>query len=214
MGEREISDVNHERAASQQEAVLRAHAAGAPLSTGVSRRAPLPQAETSPRRFSPPPPARAVENPPARPAAPSKMQRTMNILRSTLPFVQRLLPLLDGNVGTALSNLAAPQTKPEPPAKKLDLTPLEDSLTELRSQQHSLRLQVIEQNMSLKRVEDHLEMVREATDRNTLEQQELMEDLKTVGTKINFFAVLVLVMLAGSVLLNILLYLHLSRILP
>ena len=57
-------------------------------------------------------------------------------------------------------------------------------------------------------------MVREATDRNTLKQQELMEDLKSVGTKVNFFAVLVLLMLAGSVLLNILLYLHISRILP
>jgi len=38
-----------------------------------------------------------------------------------------------------------------------------------------------EQNSSLKRVEDQLEMVREATDRNTLEQQELLEDLKAVG---------------------------------
>jgi hypothetical protein len=214
MGEREISDVNHERAASQQEAVLRAHAAGAPLSTGVSRRAPLPQAETSPRRFSPPPPARAVENPPARPAAPSKMQRTMNILRSTLPFVQRLLPLLDGNVGTALSNLAAPQTKPEPPAKKLDLTPLEDSLTELRSQQHSLRLQVIEQNMSLKRVEDHLEMVREATDRNTLEQQELLDDMKAFGKKIKMAVILALILAACSFLVTLAILLHAYKILP
>jgi hypothetical protein len=57
-------------------------------------------------------------------------------------------------------------------------------------------------------------MVREATDRNTLEQQELLEDLKTVGSKINVFALVALVLLAASILLNVILFLHIQRVLP
>jgi hypothetical protein len=57
-------------------------------------------------------------------------------------------------------------------------------------------------------------MVREATDRNTLEQQELLEDLKAVGNKVNAFALLALGLLAASILLNVILYLHIKRVLP
>jgi hypothetical protein len=57
-------------------------------------------------------------------------------------------------------------------------------------------------------------MVREATDRNTLEQQELIEDLKTMGSRVNLFALSFLVLLVLSILLNIALFLHISRVLP
>ncbi len=57
-------------------------------------------------------------------------------------------------------------------------------------------------------------MVREATDRNTLEQQELLEDLKLVGNKVNLFAWLALGLLGVSVMINILLFLHIRRVLP
>jgi hypothetical protein len=57
-------------------------------------------------------------------------------------------------------------------------------------------------------------MVREATDRNTLEQQELLEDLKSVGNKVNIVAVIALGLLGISILLNLVLYLHIQRVLP
>jgi hypothetical protein len=57
-------------------------------------------------------------------------------------------------------------------------------------------------------------MVREATDRNTLEQQELLEDLKGVGKKVNLFALFSLALLAVSILINVILYLRIQRILP
>jgi hypothetical protein len=72
-------------------------------------------------------------------------------------------------------------------------------------------VQIIDQNSSLKRVEDQLEMVREATDRNTLEQQELIEDLKAVGNKVNTFAFIALGLLAVSIALNVILYLRLHH---
>jgi chromosome segregation ATPase len=96
----------------------------------------------------------------------------------------------------------------------VNLAPIEDGLAELQTQHKELRNQVVEQNSSLKRVEDQLGMVREATDRNTLEQQELLEDLKVVGNKVNLFALIALGLLAISVLINIVLYLHILKVLP
>jgi len=87
-------------------------------------------------------------------------------------------------------------------------------LKRIQTDHRELRSQIAEQNTSLKRVEDHLELVREATDRNTLEQQELMEDLKSVGTKVNVVTLAVLAMLLASMLLNLILYLHIQRVLP
>jgi hypothetical protein len=145
---------------------------------------------------------------------PSGIQRAVAALRAALPFVQRILPLLDGNIGTAVSNILSPHHHAPPPPPPVNLTPLQEGLAELQNQHRELRDQVVEQNSSLKRVEDQLEMVREATDRNTLEQQELMEDLKVVGSKVNVFALVALGLLAISLILNIVLYLHILRVLP
>jgi hypothetical protein len=138
----------------------------------------------------------------------------VGLIRTALPFVQRILPLLDGNIATTVSNILNPQPPPAPPAPPANLLPIEEGLAELRTQHRELRDQFVEQNSSLKRVEDQLEMVREATDRNTLEQQELLEDLKAVGSKINLVALVAIGLLAFSVLLNLLLYMHIQRVLP
>ena len=142
------------------------------------------------------------------------MQRAVNVLRSALPFVQRILPLLDGNIGTAVSNVLAPHHPSPPPQPPVNLAPVTDALAQLQSQHRELRDQVVEQITSLKRVEDQLGTVREATDRNTLEQQELMEDLKAVGSKVNLVAIVAIALLAASLALNVLLYLHVRRVLP
>ncbi len=142
------------------------------------------------------------------------MQRAMNAVRAVMPVVQRLLPLLEGNVLTAISNVLAPRPPAPPPAPKVDLAPLESGLTELQTQHRGLRDQVIEQNATLKRVEDQLEFVREATDRNTLEQQELLEDLKLFSRKVKIFAAIGIGMLVIGIVLNLLLFLHIQRVLP
>ena len=72
----------------------------------------------------------------------------------------------------------------------------------------------MEQNTSLKRVEDQLEMVREATDRNTLEQQELLEDLKAFGSKVKMVVIIALGLVAIGFILNLILFLHVQRVLP
>ena len=138
----------------------------------------------------------------------------MNAFRTVMPLVQRLLPLLEGNVLTAISNVLAPRPQGPPPPPKVDLTPFQDSLAELQTQHRGLRDQVMEQNASLKRVEDQLEMVREATDRNTLEQQELLEDLKIFNGKVRVVAVIGIGVLVIGFVLNLILFLHIQRVLP
>ena len=135
-------------------------------------------------------------------------------MRAALPFVQRILPLLDGNIGTAVSNVLAPYPQMPPPPPPVDLEPLEDSLSELQMQHRALRNQFLEQNALLKRVEDQLETVREATERNSREQEELLDGLAAVRKKVNRFAILGSALLGVSVLLNVLLCLHILHILP
>ncbi len=194
-------------------------AVGSPLPVGSGGNLRPPQAQEVPRRLtSAPPPGRALANVPAPAPQPSGLQRAVNALRVALPIVQRILPLFDGNIATTVSNiLTPPPPKPAPappPPPPMDLAPIENSLAELKTQHTDLREQVAEQNSSLKRVEDQLEMVREATDRNTLEQQELLEDLKAVGNKVNLVAVIAIGLLAITVLINLLLYMHIQRVLP
>jgi hypothetical protein len=124
------------------------------------------------------------------------------MVRSAIPMVQKLLPLIDGNFATAVGALMAPQHHPAPPPVQVDLEPVERGLAEVRNSNRELRTQVAEQGATLKRVEDQLDRVREATDRNTLEQQELVEDLRTVGSRISTFAIIGLVLLLISLGLN------------
>jgi hypothetical protein len=143
------------------------------------------------------------------------LQRAVHAIRTAIPIVQRLLPLLDGNFATVLSNLVTQQPHHPPPAPqvRVDLEPVNRGLAEVRDSQRELATQVQEQGTSLKRVEDHLERVREATDRNTLEQQELVEDLRTVGSRLSLFAIIGLVLLGLSLALNIFFLIQLQHIL-
>lgn len=184
-------------------------AAGSPLPMGTSGR-PLSQGS----RTSVPPPGRALSvSSHSEGEAQSGMQWMMGVMKQAVPFVQKLLPLLDGQIATTVANVLS--TRPNtPPPPRVDLQPLENGLADLRIQHADIKDQLADQNTALKRVEDRLEMVREATDRNTLEQQELIEDLKVISSRMNRLALLFLVLLVISVLVNISLFLHIQRVLP
>jgi hypothetical protein len=194
-------------------------AVGSPLPVGGGGASPISQQPGDTQRFTtaPSPPGRTLANSSADSSQglPASLQRAVSAVRAWLPIVQRILPLLDGNFGTAVSNILTPYPQhTAPPTPPVNLEPIEDSLADLQTQHLDLRNQVAEQNTSIKRVEDQLELVREATDRNTLEQQELLEDLKGVGNKVNVYALVALALLVVSVLLNVILYLHIQRVLP
>ena len=182
---------------------------------GSSGRPLSGRSEVQGTRSNVPPPGRALSVPsPAEAETSSGMQWFAGVMKQAVPFVQKLLPLLDGQIATAVANLLVTRPHTPPPPPRVDLQPIENGLAELHIEQAGFKDQLADQNTALKRVEDHLEMVREATDRNTLEQQELIEDLKAITGRINLFALLFLGLLVVSVLLNIFLFLHIQRVLP
>jgi hypothetical protein len=169
---------------------------------------------------SPAPPSNTplLQAAPEDPNAPKTgLQRAVAAVRSAIPLVQRLLPLLDGNFATTVGALVAAQpihhSPPALPPVHVNLEPVERGLAEVRTSNRELRTQVQEQGANLKRVEDQLDRVREATDRNTLEQQELVEDLRSVGNRISTFAIIGLVLLLISLGLNIYFLAQLQHIL-
>lgn len=186
---------------------------------GYSNPSGAPAASAPPAQASPQPPPAASPDDPNAPR--SGIQRAIHAVRSTLPLVQRLLPLLEGNLATAATAITAivaaqpPRPAPTPPPApvQVNLEPVERGLAEVRTSNRELRNQFAEQATTLKRVEDQLDRVREATDRNTLEQQELIEDLRAVGSRVSTFAILGLVLLAVSLLLNGYLIFQLQHIL-
>jgi hypothetical protein len=152
------------------------------------------------------------------PEQPSKLQRAAGVIRHAIPILQKFLPLLDGNIAAVVTNILhpAPPANLAPPAAppRVDLAPLKEEIAQLQSLHKELRERIAEQNNSLKQVEDRLELVREATDRNTLEQQELLEDLKKMGLKVNVVAAIAIGLLAISLLVNMALFVHIQRVLP
>jgi hypothetical protein len=156
-------------------------------------------------------PSKAIETKAA--GRPTNMQRVAGALRVALPFVQRMLPLLDGHVATAVSNVLNPYQQ-APPQQQVDLVPIEDGLIDLQKQYRELRNQFMEQSFWLKRVEDQLKTVSGATEANTQQQQEIADDLKSIGTRVNVFAYIGMTLLAVSILLNVYLFLHLRHLLP
>lgn len=191
-------------------------AAGTPLPMGPQAQPSLFPEEEEMKQVGPARRGRALASSSSASAEASGLDRAMSVIRQALPFVQRILPVLEGNLGLAVANMLAPRPhpQPQPVPPPVNLEPLQNRLVEIQAQHRDLRTQVAEQNASLKRVEDQLEMMREATDRNTLEQQELLEDLKGVGRRIRFIAVILLILLAGSIAVNVLLLLHIQRVLP
>lgn len=199
-------------------------AVGTSLPRGGSGKSPLPDPLPGPAsdmgpgqsgRTSVPPPGRSLSVPAQSEVEMSSgMQWVLSVMKQAVPFVRKLLPVLDGQLASAVANVLVNRPHAPLPPPRVDLQPIENRLTEFEIQQRGLKDQLADQNASLKRVEDKLESVREATDRNTLEQQELVQDLKTMGTRVNLLALLFLGLLVISVLLNIFLFLHIQRVLP
>jgi len=173
-----------------------------------------PTIDMDPRRGEAiPAAARALAAQPAESEA-SAMQRAMRALTAALPLLQRLAPMLEGNILSALANVIAPMPHAPPPPKPVNLSSLEEGVGELKAQHRELRTQLQEHTTSMKRLSDQVELVRQATDRNTIEQQELIDELKAAGRKVNVVALLAFALLAASIAVNVYLYLQIHRLLP
>lgn len=111
------------------------------------------------------------------------MWRVLLQLRVLLPYLSRLVPLLDGS-----SHQSAAQSQE-----------LHQGLADVQSGHRELRAHLQDQTVQMKRVEEQLERLRETTERNTLEQQELIEDLKSFAGTIKSLAFLGILLLLTNV---------------
>lgn len=196
----------------------------------VSAPAPVPVAETAPAFV----PAAAAPAPAAasRPVLvstaqgaplerPTRMGRTITIIRAALPVVEALVAALDRNASAPASSAFANNSLIPQPAEPViplplpvDLAPIDEKLGEIKTLHIELRDQIAQQNVTVNQLSDHLDGVRQSTDRNTRRQHELIEELRGVGKKVNFIAVTALGMTAVCVALNVLLVLHVFKIIP
>ncbi len=143
---------------------------------------------------------------------PSKMEKTVGALRTIVPLALKFLPLLDGQIGTVVSNLIGPQATPRQVAHTL--LPLQEGLAQLEKQQVDLRAQVAEQSTTLKQIDDQLETVRDLTLKTAEVQQNLTASMEKMGRKLNLAVIAGLVLLAAAIALNVLLFVHIRRVTP
>lgn len=143
--------------------------------------------------------------PHAKQQAPSALHRTASVVRTVVPLVQKLLPLLEGNVASAVANLMAPRFMSPP---TVDLAPVESSLLKLRSEIAVIHDKSAQQDVAFKRIDDQLQTVKETLERTVTEHQEVTEEVRKVRRSVMVVSIVSFLLLAVSIGLNVALYLY------
>jgi septal ring factor EnvC (AmiA/AmiB activator) len=117
----------------------------------------------------------------------------LSAARAALPVVQKILPLLDGNIASVAASFIAPQQH------AVDLESVKIAIAKLQTDLRIVRGQVSDQNTALKAVEEDLAVVKESIERNSLEQRELVEGLLNFKRRINRLAWMLLIMVIVSI---------------
>ncbi len=131
----------------------------------------------------------------------------MSVARTVLPIVGRMLPLLEGNVVSAASNLFANR-----PMHEVDLKPLGDSISRLQSDHRALAFHSGEQKHAIQRLEDDFAAVQEAVQKIAADQAELIEHVAKLAKRTSSFMRLVTILLIVSILFTILLCVRIAYI--
>jgi hypothetical protein len=137
----------------------------------------------------------------------SGFDRVIGIAKTVLPLVGKMLPLLEGNVVSAASNLLLNK-----PVQEVDLRPLEDSIARLQADQRALTFHTSEQKSALHRLEDEFAGVQEAVHKNAADQAELIESVARLAKRTSSFMRLVVVLLVASILFTALLCVRIAYI--
>lgn len=134
----------------------------------------------------------------ARPVPPlhkrSKLQQAVGVAKTVLPIVAKMLPLLEGNVVSAASNLLTPRPV------EVDLKPLEEAIAKLQSDQRALTFHTTEQKRALRQIQDEFEALQESVQKNAEQQVEIAEHLAKLAKRSASFQRLILILLLLSIL--------------
>jgi len=164
------------------------------------------------------------------------IERAASAVRLALPLIQRLMPLLDGNIATVASSFIRPPQSLAPHSPPVNLTEIEAGLVELQANTRKVcdevrnrfgaqQALIGEQAESLRSVEARLEQVGAAVERlataqlkAAVAQQELMDEVRAVklhmdsalgaARRARLLAFVTLGLLALSVALNLLAVIH------
>ena len=142
------------------------------------------------------------------PHKPTTFERAISVARTVLPYVGKMLPLLEGNVVSAATNLLANR----PTVQQLDLKPLEDSITRLQTDQRALTFHTTEHKRALQRLEDEFVALDEAVKKNAADQAELLEHVAKLAKRMSSFMRLVTILLLVSILFTVLLCVRIAYI--
>jgi hypothetical protein len=116
------------------------------------------------------------------------MWKTLLQFKGWLPFITRLLPLLDMATGHAQSSSST--------AVALS-NDLKQGVGEIQKTQQDLRITLQDQTLQLKRFEDQVARMRESTEKNSLEHSELVEDVKSMQSTFRNLLLVTMVLLLG-----------------
>jgi hypothetical protein len=139
----------------------------------------------------------------------SAFEKTMGVLRTILPIAQKVLPLIDGQIGTVVSNFLGPQASPRQVAQTL--LQLQEGLAQLEKQHMELRAAVAGQIGAFKQIDERLEAVRKLTEETAERQRKLAESLEKTRRKVNVAEIAGLVLLTAVVALNVVLFVQMRR---
>ena len=141
-----------------------------------------------------------------KPEQPS-LWRSILQLRVLLPYLGKILPMLEGNMANVSTALVS--------APKQDLTEVTRSFSEvnkgfldLQAGHREIRTHVQEQTVQLKRIDDQLLRLRESTERNTMEHQELVEDLRSASKLVRTLSTVMIVLMLGVTAMVIFMLAH------
>jgi hypothetical protein len=134
------------------------------------------------------------------PPKPSKLERAMSVARTVLPLVGKMLPLLEGNVVSAASNLFANRQMHE-----VDLKPLEESISRLQSDHRALAFHSNEQKRAIQRLEDDFAALQGSVQKHAADQVELIEHVAKLAKRTSSFMRLVTILLVVFILFTALL---------
>jgi len=125
---------------------------------------------------------------------PSGFQRAIGVAKTVLPLVGKILPLLEGNVVATASNLltASPH--------EVDLKPLEEAIARLEADQRALTFHTGEHKRTLRRLQDELDALQEAVQKNAADQALLVEQVAKIAKRSARFMRLMVILLIISFL--------------
>jgi hypothetical protein len=134
-------------------------------------------------------------------------QRTTAAIRTVVPLMQKLLPLLDGNVASVVASLLAPRLL----TPHVDLHPIEASVARLREDLAAIQAKNSEHDTSFKRIGDQLETMKEALESAAVEQKEVMLEVGRVQKRVLAFSLVGLSLLAISIALDVVLFVRFGQ---